>query len=236
MARPCRQPRADHVAAARLPTVGREPIPAKILAQLAGFLFTFVVLEIDSCSGALATSGRTGRSTTGIRFPPRAGRAGIMSTTLRDLVSAHAPRRKPLAVLELGGGNSCFLDGLMQHFTMAPTSSSTTLREGMRLARERFATSVRRSRRVHQDDVFAANPERRFDLVFSVGLIEHFDDHAMQKLVGLHRRWAAPDGLVLIAVPTPTIFYRLVPDDRRRSWDSGSFPTSVLFLASDWPR
>ena len=128
---------------------------------------------------------------------------------LRELIATHAPRRQPLAVLELGGGNSCFLDGLMQQFTMAPYVVLDNSPEGMRLARERFAPTYGERVGYINDDVFAADPDRRFDVVFSVGLIEHFDDHAMQKLIGLHRRWAAPDGLVLIAVPTPTIFYRI---------------------------
>ena len=45
------------------------------------------------------------------------------------------------------------------------------------------------------DDVFAAEIDGRFDLVFSVGLIEHFDDVTMKKLIGLHRQWAADDCL-----------------------------------------
>ena len=112
-------------------------------------------------------------------------------------------------MLELGGGNSCFLDGLMQQFTMSPYVVLDNSTEGMRLARERFAPAYGDRVGYLADDVFEAEPERRFDVVFSVGLIEHFDDHAMQKLIGLHRRWAEPDGLVLIAVPTPTIFYRV---------------------------
>ena len=119
------------------------------------------------------------------------------------------PRRQPLSVIELGGGNSCFLDGLMQRFTMAPYVILDNSPEGMRLARERFTPAYGDGVGYLAADVFDADPNRRFDVVFSVGLIEHFDDHAMQKLIGLHRRWAEPDGLVLIALPTPTILYRM---------------------------
>jgi cyclopropane fatty-acyl-phospholipid synthase-like methyltransferase len=115
-----------------------------------------------------------------------------------------------MSVLELGGGNSCFLDGLMQAFPLAPYTILDNSPEGMRLARERFGPAYGDRVAYLTDDVFAAQVERRFDLVFSVGLIEHFDDRAMTKLIGLHREWATDDGLVLIAVPTPTIFYRIV--------------------------
>jgi glycosyltransferase involved in cell wall biosynthesis/trans-aconitate methyltransferase len=187
---------------------GASPVSAKILAQLAGFLFTFVVLDRFVFRGP-------GEERTNWEeyyrhpFPASRWSRGIMSAKLRDLISAHAPRRQPLSVLELGGGNSCFLDGLMEGFTMAPYVILDNSPEGMRLARERFAPAYGDKVAYIAADVFDANPDRRFDVVFSVGLIEHFDDHAMQKLIGLHRRWAEPDGLVLIAVPTPTIFYRL---------------------------
>jgi glycosyltransferase involved in cell wall biosynthesis len=187
---------------------GAGAIPAKILAQLTGFLFTFVVLDRFVFRGP--SEERTNwEEYYRHPFPASRWSRGIMSGMLRDLISTQAPRRQPLSVLELGGGNSCFLDGLMQHFTLAPYVVLDNSPEGMRLARERFAPAYGNRVGYIQDDVFAASPDRQFDVVFSVGLIEHFDDHAMQKLIGLHRRWAAPDGLVLIAVPTPTIFYRL---------------------------
>ena len=83
-------------------------------------------------------------------FPASRWSRGIMSAMLRDLISKHAPRRQPLSVLELGGGNSCFLDGLMQHFSMAPYVVLDNSPEGMRLARERFAPAYGDRRRLHQ--------------------------------------------------------------------------------------
>jgi cyclopropane fatty-acyl-phospholipid synthase-like methyltransferase len=80
--------------------------------------------------------------------------------------------------------------------------------EGLRLARERFAPVYGGRVAYVMDDVFSASLARRFDVVFSVGLIEHFGERDMARLVELHQRWAADDGLVIIAVPTPTIFYR----------------------------
>ncbi len=187
---------------------GASPVSAKIMAQLAGFLFTFVVLDRFVFRGP-------GEERTNWEeyyrhpFPASKWSRGIMSGMLRDLITAHAPRREPLSVLELGGGNSCFLQGLMKEFPIAPYVVLDNSPEGMRLARERFNPAYGDKVGYVEDDVFAANLERRFDVVYSVGLIEHFDDRAMKKLIGLHRRWAAPDGLVLIAVPTPTIFYRI---------------------------
>ena len=203
-----RQPCADHVDAARLSRMGRESDPGED-PRAAGWL-PFYVRGMDRFVFRGPGEERTNwEEAYRHPFPASRWSRGIMSAMLRDLISKHAPRRQPLSVLELGGGNSCFLDGLMQHFSMAPYVVLDNSPEGMRLARERFAPAYGNRVGYISDDVFAATPDRRFDVVFSVGLIEHFDDHAMQKLVGLHRRWAAPDGLVLIAVPTPTILYRI---------------------------
>jgi glycosyltransferase involved in cell wall biosynthesis len=188
---------------------GAEPLPGKVLAQLTGFAFTFIVLDRFVFRGP-RESRTNWEEYYRHPFPTARWSRGIMSTTLREFVKTHAPRREPLRVLELGGGNSCFLDGLMEHFRMAPYTILDNSPEGMRLARERFAPAYGNRVEYITDDVFAARIDLKFDLVFSVGLIEHFDDHAMAKLVGLHRRWAAEDGLVLIAVPTPTIFYRII--------------------------
>lgn len=187
---------------------GAAPVSAKILAQLTGFFFTFVVLDRFVFRGP--SEERTNWEEYYRRpFPASRWSRGIMSRMLRALIAAHAPSRRPLSVLELGGGNSCFLDGLMRDFDLAHYVILDNSPEGMRLARERFGPAYGDRVDYISDDVFAAEPERTFDLVFSVGLIEHFDDRMMQRLIGLHRRWAAPDGLILIAVPTPTLFYRL---------------------------
>ena len=187
---------------------GAGPIAAKIFAQLAGFLFTFVVLDRFVFRGP--REERTNwEEYYRHPFPASKWSRGIMSGMLRDLIRKYAPARQPLSVLELGGGNSCFLDGLMQQFPMSPYIVLDNSVEGMRLARERFGPAYGDRVGYLADDVFEAEPQRRFDVVFSVGLIEHFDDHMMQRLIGLHRQWAEPDGLVLIAVPTPTIFYRI---------------------------
>jgi glycosyltransferase involved in cell wall biosynthesis len=188
---------------------GATPVSAKIFAQLTGFVFTFIVLDRFVFRGG-------GEERTNWEeyyrhpFPASRWSRGIMSATLAELISTHAPRRQPLTVLELGGGNSCFLTGLMAKFPIGRYAILDNSPEGMRLARERFGPTYGDAMRFITDDVFAADVPEKSDLVYSVGLIEHFDDRDMAKLIGLHRRWAADDGLVLIAVPTPTIFYRIV--------------------------
>ena len=187
---------------------GIDPLTAKILAQLAGFFVTFLLL--DRLVFRRPLTGRTNweeyyrRPFVTARWSRR-----IMEKMLVRWIEQYAGETRPLSVLELGGGNSCFLPALMQATAIDPYTLLDNSPEGMRLARERFQPVYGDRVSYITDDVFAARLDRKYDLVFSVGLIEHFDETELKRLVGLHREWVRDGGLVLIVVPTPTILYRI---------------------------
>lgn len=188
---------------------GLSYLSAKIVAQVIGFAFTFAVLE--QFVFRRAAVGRTDWDKYYVKPVATAGWSRrIMENELVRLIGGLAPSREPLRVLELGGGNSCFLPRLMAEFKIDPFTILDSSPEGIRLARERFDPLFAPRVRYAEADAFTAELEGRFDVVFSVGLIEHFDDDRTEQLVGLHRRWVADDGVVLIAVPTPTVLYRSI--------------------------
>jgi cyclopropane fatty-acyl-phospholipid synthase-like methyltransferase len=57
-------------------------------------------------------------------------------------------------------------------------------------------------------DLFEFRAPRMFDLVFSVGFVEHFDDY--EAVVRKHVELAKPGGLVVIIVPNLTHLHRLL--------------------------
>ena len=57
-------------------------------------------------------------------------------------------------------------------------------------------------------DLFRFFPERQYDLVFSVGFVEHYDDHEL--VVRRHAALAASGGLVAIIVPNLTHLHRVL--------------------------
>lgn len=57
-------------------------------------------------------------------------------------------------------------------------------------------------------DLFTFTPPRLYDLVFSVGFVEHFDDH--QTVVQKHADLAADGGLVVIIVPNLTHLHAML--------------------------
>ncbi len=48
----------------------------------------------------------------------------------------------------------------------------------------------------------------QLDTVFSLGLIEHFDEEGTREAVQAHLRLLKPGGIAIISFPTPTLLYR----------------------------
>ncbi len=58
-------------------------------------------------------------------------------------------------------------------------------------------------------DALKLGLDRKFDLVFSDGLIEHMPRPQQEKLVGIHRSHCKKNGFVIISAPKDTLFSRM---------------------------
>ncbi len=59
-----------------------------------------------------------------------------------------------------------------------------------------------------RQDFFEFPPPKKYDLVFSAGFVEHFDDYEL--VLRKHAEWAKPGGLVVIIVPNLTHIHKLL--------------------------
>ena len=50
----------------------------------------------------------------------------------------------------------------------------------------------------------------KYDIVFSVGLVEHFNKNNTEKVIQKHFHFVRNDGIVIITAPTPTILYKII--------------------------
>ena len=113
--------------------------------------------------------------------------------------------------MELGGGGSCFAESLCAAFGGGIKSYS--LIDRCELAVGQFAAKGLKGESYLLD---AAREEEvasiacRYDFVYSVGLVEHFQGEDIRRLVQAHFSLCGEDGLVLLSVPTPTRQYRMV--------------------------
>ncbi len=123
---------------------------------------------------------------------------------LLSVIRRHAPRReRGLVLAELGGGASCCQDFLARHLRPAAYHVVDNNPLGLELLRDRPAVIL------HRSDLLRERPPITADVVFSLGLIEHYPADQRQHLIAAHFDLVAPDGLVVLSFPTPTRLYHL---------------------------
>ncbi|MCX7048100.1 MAG: class I SAM-dependent methyltransferase [Candidatus Sumerlaeota bacterium] len=103
------------------------------------------------------------------------------------------------SILEVGCGNSCWLPYLAS-VTGARVAGIDYSEEGCALARRRMEIEGVKGE-IHCVDIFAADAAQigRHDLVFSLGLVEHFSD--LQGVISQLLKFVAPGGILFTEVP-----------------------------------
>jgi glycosyltransferase involved in cell wall biosynthesis/trans-aconitate methyltransferase len=132
----------------------------------------------------------------------------ITARKLLALVDRFAAGATLQHIVELGGGNSAFVRRFCERHPDAHFTAVDNNALGLRLLARQYAGHPRLT--TVQQDVLAPAAARDADLVFSAGLIEHFDPAGTGRAIAAHFEQARPGGLVIITYPTPTWLYRAV--------------------------
>lgn len=113
-------------------------------------------------------------------------------------------------VIELGGGNSAFCNTLTRRLKVCHYTVVDSNPRGVELFRTKHPSSS--SYKALCADILTLDPAtfEPADLVFSVGLVEHFSEEQTRIAIRRHFELAKPGGLVLITFPVPTFTYRLI--------------------------
>ena len=113
------------------------------------------------------------------------------------------------SIIELGGGNSAFCTPLMRRLHASHYLTVDSNPGGVDLFREKHPGPETEALRadILTPDASSIAPA---DLVFSVGLVEHFPEEQTKTAIRRHFELAKPGGLVLITFPAPTLTYRLI--------------------------
>jgi SAM-dependent methyltransferase len=111
-----------------------------------------------------------------------------------------------IELVELGGANSCFFDRIAREFS--PRASHVVDFNQLGLDKMRARLGERADVHYYRQDVLDLTLDRQADLVFSIGLIEHFDPAQTARAVAAHFRLLRPGGACIISFPTPTWLYR----------------------------
>jgi hypothetical protein len=115
----------------------------------------------------------------------------------------------PITIVELGGGCSSFYQPLTKLLDYKNYVAVDNNQLGLDITASRVATDSRLVLINH--DIIQPISDRSIlgDLVFSVGLIEHFPVNLTERAIAAHFEWLAPRGLVVITYPIPTWLYLL---------------------------
>lgn len=111
-----------------------------------------------------------------------------------------------ISVVEMGGANSCFVDHILSGIGCRSYDVIDTNPYGLSLLEQRMGRQS--VVRFHQQSVFDLSLKIEADVVFSFGLVEHFEPDKTREAVLAHFSALRPGGIAIISFPTPTWLYR----------------------------
>lgn len=188
--------------------LGVTVITAKIIAELLIFLANFAIQR-----DFIFTRKKRGTRTDWDLYYSKPFKSAtftrrITENVLQRLIKNYTDASNDkLLIGELGGANSCFFDSIKARFGPAEYHIIDNNRFGLLKFQERVKNLD--SVFLHNDDILNLNLKLALDMVYSVGLIEHFSPEDTRKAVEAHFRILRPNGVAIISFPTPTFLYRI---------------------------
>lgn len=110
-------------------------------------------------------------------------------------------------IIELGCGPAGLSARLVKRYGGSATLVDKS-RNALKLAFSIFKKDDLKCK-ILKKDLLKFNLRKRFDLVHSDGLIEHFIGEQQVKIIKIHRKYVNKNGYILICVPRPTWYYKL---------------------------
>jgi len=132
------------------------------------------------------------------------------TSVLVDAIRRHARAGRAdgrLSIVEIGGANSCFLDAILSRIPCRTYDVVDTNEYGLGLLSGRVGDGD--VVRLHKHSILDGALPLSADLVFSVGLIEHFRPRETRAAVLAHLDYLRPGGTLIVTFPTPTLLYRI---------------------------
>jgi putative flippase GtrA len=191
---------------------GMRAVPAKLLAEALLFIANFAIQRDFVFTRREQSERATDWDTYYKNVVPTAKLTRKYTTA--KLVDAMKRYAKPaagndkLSILEIGGANSCFLDRVLADVGCRSYDVVDTNAYGLSLLNDRARQDARI--RLHEESVLDLKMQAQADIVYSVGLVEHFDVARTRQAVLAHFDVLRPGGIAIITFPTPTFLYRIV--------------------------
>lgn len=134
----------------------------------------------------------------------------ITGSVLVNVIKKFLIKNQSLKIIELGGGNSSFYELFLKKFDI----DEYHIVDNNKLSLGMLSSKKDLSEKVFMHDMDVLGVRNAFieeaDIVYSVGLIEHFDKADTKRVIESHFNMVKKGGLIVITFPTPTILYRTV--------------------------
>lgn len=134
----------------------------------------------------------------------------ITQTKISWLLKRFTNTQSITSICEFGGANSCVLEAVCRAVTPTRYHVIDFNQVGLYLLPATYLETMVSSENLDIAQTEFQTRVNKFDIVFSIGLIEHFEKTETRKVVENHFSACADGGLVLITFPTPTLPYRLI--------------------------
>lgn len=185
-----------------------EVILAKLLAEGLIFIANFTI-QRDFVFTKRASSETTNWDEYYAKVPftahfTRKYTGARLVSLLRKIIDAE--RGSHPVLVEIGGANSCFVEQIQQVLKPRRYYVIDTNLYGLRLLENRIREG---SVCLLNENVLDLHTKLEADVVFSVGLIEHFNPPETRRAVLAHFELLRPGGYAVLSFPTPTILYRV---------------------------
>lgn len=130
----------------------------------------------------------------------------ITTGRLIKYINKYANNIESLEIAELGGANSCFYDSIVRQVPHSKYYIIDNNELGLKKFKDRYPDNPKVE--VFNCDVLNMSSDIQADIVFSVGLIEHFSPKETQAAIDAHFELLRPGGIAIISFPTPTFLYK----------------------------
>ena len=130
---------------------------------------------------------------------------------LLQLIKMYIPNETRFNIIELGGGNSCFAKGMLAKINGREKNYSIVDNNELGIEKaKKQGVPIKCYYCDILNDKYMCQISNDHNIVYSVGLIEHFCEENIIKIIEAHFKLVNEEGLVIITFPTPTVQYRII--------------------------
>lgn len=132
---------------------------------------------------------------------------GVITKIVLKYIKKYAPAETDFSIMEFGGGNSCFYELFDQTFH----PKKYYIMDNNQVGLDAFHRKIgkRENTELLNRDILDPGPVVKNDIVFSVGLIEHFSVKNTREAILSHFRMLKKGGILILGFPTPTFLYKI---------------------------